>query len=235
MILAAFDFETTSLDTDQAKVVEYGVLLYTTTYKRVVMAESYVVDNEEKVPSETTRITKLNTPIAQHFGLTSKDALSRIQNFFDMAEAVVGKNITDYDLPVYKNWCLREHEEPIEKLTIDIDTDLPGVENNKLAYMCAEAGFLNPFPHAALADAWSSLRLVEIQPDFEKVLERAKSPRTYIQAFVDFDNNHLAKERKFRWYPQGKVWYKIIKEIDIEDVAKEAPFDIKRIPPVPRH
>lgn len=236
MLLASFDFETTSLDTDQARVIEVGVLLYTTTFKRVVMAESFIIDNEEKISSESVEITKITTPMASKFGLVPGDGLSRLQNYFDMAEMVCGKNIIDYDIPVYKNWCIREKQEPIEKPIIDIETDLPGVPKNKLSYMAADAGFLNPFPHAALADAWTTLRLIELQPSFDAIVERSKSPRVYVEALVDFDNNHLAKDRKFMWAPAPvKKWFKILKEMDLEEEAKACPFDLKRIQPLVRH
>jgi DNA polymerase III epsilon subunit-like protein len=235
MIIAAFDFETSSLDLNQARVNEVGVLLYTTTHKRVVMAESFIVDNEEAIPQESTKITHITTKMASTFGLLPKDALSRLQNYFDMAEMIAGKNIVDYDIPVYKNWCQREHEEPIDKPLIDIETDLPGVENKKLAYMCADAGFLNPFPHAALADAWSTLRLIELQPSFDEIVARSQSPRVWLQALVDFDNNYLAKEKKFFWVPAPhKAWCKIVKESDVEQFVKECQFNVKRIQPLPR-
>ncbi|SRR6266568_503752 len=232
MLLASFDLETTSLDLNQARVIEVGALLYTTTFKRVVMAESFLVDNEEPIGKESSDLTKINTAMVGKFGLTPSDALSRLQNYFDMADTVVGMNILDYDLPVYKNWCLRETQEPIERPTIDIMTDLPGVESKKLAYMAADAGFLNPSPHAALADAWTALRLIESQPDFAKVVERSKSPRVYLKALVTFDTNYLAKERKFKWDPATKTWYKVVKEMDVDQEAKECQFDLKRIQPI---
>lgn len=235
MILAAFDFETNSLDVNQARVLEVGVLLYTTTRKRIVMAESFLVDNEDNIPNEIVDVTHITPKMASTFGLVTTHAISKLQNYFDMADMIVGKNIVDYDIPVYKNWCQREHEEPIDKPLIDIETDLPGVENKKLAYMCADAGFLNPFPHAALADAWSTLRLIELQPSFDAVVERSKSPRVWLQALVDFDNNYLAKEKKFFWVPAPhKAWCKIVKEADVEEFVKSCQFNVKRIQPLPR-
>jgi Exonuclease len=235
MIIAAFDFETTSLDVNQARVIEVGVLLYTTTHKRVVMADGFIIDNEVDIPTESKNVTHISTKMATTFGRLPQHGLSVLQNYFDMAEMIAGKNIVDYDIPVYKNWCLREHEEPIEKPLIDIETDLPGVENKKLAYMCADAGFLNPFPHAALADAWSTLRLIELQPSFDEIVARSQSPRVWLQAMVDFDTNYLAKEKKFFWVPAPhKAWCKIVKEVDVERFMKDCQFNVKRIQPLPR-
>jgi len=238
MLIAAFDFETTGLDRNQDRVTEVGAILYTTTFKRVVMAESFFVDNECPISKIITEKTKINKPMIDKFGLTPADGLARLQNYFDMSEAILGKNIIDFDLPFYHNWCLQEKEEPIERLAIDLETDLIDVESKHLGYMAADDGFLNPFPHAALADSWTALRLFERNAEkygLDKIVERAKSPRVYLKALVSFETNYLAKERKYRWHPERKVWYRIFKgpEVDIE--ANEAPFDVERIEPISTH
>lgn len=238
MLIASFDFETTGLDRNQDRVTEVGAILYTTTFKRVVMAESFFVDNEVPVPKIITEKTKINKPMIDKFGLTPLDGLSRLQNYFDMAEAILGKNILEFDIPFYENWCLRDKEEPIKKLYIDLETDLIDTESKALSYMAADAGFLNPFPHAALADAWTSLRLFELNMDkygLEKVIARAKESRVCLQARVSFETNYQAKERKYKWNSDRKVWYKICKESDVEIEGKEAPFDVARIEMIPTH
>jgi len=238
MLIASFDFETTGLDVNQDRVIEVGAILYTTTFKRVVMAESFLVDNEQPIPKIITDITKVNKPMIDKFGLTSADGLARLQNYFDMSEAVLGKNITDFDLPLYRNWCLREKEEPIEKIIVDLETDLIDVEPKHLGYMAADDGFLNPFPHAALPDAWTALRLFERNAEkygLEKVIEHAKSPRVYLRAHVTFETNYLARERKFRWNNDRKIWWKVCKEQDLEAETKAAQFDVSRTDPVPTH
>ncbi len=235
MLIAFFDFETTGLDASQDRVTEAAAILYSTTFKRVVMAESFFVDSEIAIPKPITELTKINKPMIDKFGLTSEDGLARLNNYFDMAEAVAGANIVDFDLQFYRNWCQRQGEEPIERLAIDIKTDLPGTESKHLGYMAADAGFLNPFPHAALPDAWTVLRLVEMH-DIEKVVERAKSPRVYLKAHVSYNTHYQAKERKFRWVPEPrKIWGKILKEIDLEQEAKDCPFDVSKTEPFSFH
>ena len=235
MLIAFFDFETTGLDTNQDHITEVGALLYTTGLKRVVMAEDFLINNEVPVPKIITEKTGINKPMIDKFGLESADGLARLQNYFDLADAVAGKNIINFDIPFYKTRCLREKAEPIEKLAIDLETDLAGTESKHLGYMAADAGFLNPFPHAALPDAWTALRLFELNAEkhtLDKIIERAKSPRVYLQALVTFDTNYQAKERKYRWNSDRKVWYKVCKESDVETEGKEAPFDVRRIEPI---
>ena len=234
MLIAAFDFETTGLDRNQDRVTEVGAILYSTTRKHPLMSEGYLVDNEIKIPKVNTDLTGISNGMVEKFGLSSADALARLQNIFDLAETIAGKNIRDFDLPFYKNWCLREKVDPIEKPVIDIETDLPGVQQNKLSYMMADHGKLNPFPHQALCDALSVLCLIEEHP-LDKVMERANSPRLALQAMVTFDTNYQAKEAKYRWDPSAKVWYKNLKEQDVEAETKAVPFDVKRISYIDQH
>ena len=120
MLIAFFDFETTGTDVSQDRVTEVGALLYTTTHKRVVMAEQVLVDSGQPISPKIKELTKINKPMCDKFGLIPADALARLQNYFDMAEAIGGNNIVEFDLPLYRNWCLQEKEEPIERLAIDI-------------------------------------------------------------------------------------------------------------------
>lgn len=250
MLIAVFDFETTGLDRLQDRVLEVGMLLYSTGLKRVVMAEDALVDNEIPIPAEASRINHIVRKATDKFGLTSADALSRLQNYFDLADTIAGKNIVEFDIPFYENWCLREGQEVIKKPLIDIELDLPGTKKNSLTNMAAEDGFINPFPHAALPDAWTTLRLITNKIDqiglekyraeidklgLERIVKRSESPRVTMQAMVDFDHNYLAKQRGYGWNGDRKVWFKNMKEEDLELEGKEAPFDIKRIEPISTH
>ncbi len=238
MLIAVFDFETTGLDRLQDRVLEVGALLYTTTQKRVMMAEQFFVDNDVAIPAEATDCNRIKKPMIDKFGLTSPDGLARLQNYFDMADTIAGKNILEFDMLFYHNWCIREQQEQITKPMIDIETDLPGVVSKKLGYMAADDGFLNPFPHAALPDAWTTLRLIENRlekPGLDAIMVRAASPRVTVKAHVSYDDNHKAKKRGYKWNSDRKVWYKNMKEMDLELEGKEAPFNIERIEWIPTH
>jgi DNA polymerase III epsilon subunit-like protein len=241
MLIAVFDFETTGLDRLQDRVLEVGALLYSTGHKRVLMAEDFLIDNEVPIPAEATEVNHIKKGMTDKFGLVPNDGLLRLQNYFDQADTIAGKNIIDFDIPFYENWCLREGEEVIKKPTIDIETDLPGTKSKHLGYMAADDGFLNPFPHAALPDAWTTLRLIESKIEklgkdgLELIMQRAASPRVTIKAHVSFDDNYKAKKRGYAWNSDRKVWFKNIKLMDLELEGKEAPFDISQIEPIPTH
>lgn len=237
MLLLSLDFETTGLDPNSDRVIEVGAVLYTTSYDQQLMTQGYLVDHEVPISAEITKITGIRKGMIDTFGLSSKTGLTMLLNMVDLCDAVVGQNIIDFDIPFAKNWCLREKEEWPERLLIDTKTDLPGVESKHLGYMAADAGFLNPFPHRAVSDCMTVLKLVSAH-NIDDVVALAKSPRVTIAASVNFQNNHLAKQLKYRWSPERKIWYKVIKEVDYEKELKAAAgvsVDIRRVEPVGFH
>lgn len=231
MLLLSLDFETSGLDRNSDRVIEVGAVLYSTAQDRSLMTQGFLVDNEIPVSAEITELTSIKKGMIDKFGVSSKTGLSMLLNMIDLSEAIVGQGIARFDLFFLKNWALREKEEVPARLVIDTETDLPGVQSKKLSYMAADAGFLNPFPHQAVADCMTVLRLIS---DFniDDVVVRAKSPIVTLGANVSFDNNQQAKKRGYRWEPGRKVWYKVMKELDVEREAKEAPFDVSRIEPI---
>lgn len=234
MLLLSLDFETTGLDRNSDRVTEVGAVLHSTAQKRDMMVQGYFVDNEVPISDEITRITGIKKGMIDKFGLSPKVALTTLLNMIDLCDAIVGQNIIDFDLPFLENWAAREKETIPPRLVIDTKTDLPGVEAKHLGYMAADHGFLNPFPHNAVPDCMTVLKLVSFY-DIEQILVRAKSPRVYLQALVDYDNNHLAKKLQYKWNPDMKIWWKVIKELDLETETKAAQFDVQRIAPVPFH
>jgi hypothetical protein len=70
------------------------------------------------------------------------------------------------------------------------------------------------------------LKLIEGY-DIDKIVERAMSPNVVVQAKVTYDTNALAKKERFRWYPEKKQWWKLCKEIDLENFVKGLQFDVQ--------
>ena len=86
-------------------------------------------------------------------------------------------------------------------------------------------GFFNLFPHSALSDCQTVLKLTEGY-NIEEVIERAKQPNVVIRSHQAYEDNNLAKKLKFIWISDLKIWAKVVKESDIEELQKSAPFKI---------
>jgi DNA polymerase III epsilon subunit-like protein len=227
MILLSLDFETTGLDRDKDEITEVGAVLWSTTKNRSQECSSYFVKNTVPVPPEVSEKTGITQAMIDRFGYESKDGFDKLQDMIEQADAFIGQNILRFDMGFYQAWAKRLGQTPTDKLVLDTRTDLPGVESKSLSYMACDAGFINFFPHNAVADCLTVLRLVSMHK-IEDVVARAQSPITILKADVSFADNALAKKRKYSWYSNGstKMWWKAVKQIDLEVEIQNAPFNV---------
>ena len=234
MIILSLDFETTGLSFEEDRVIEVGAILYSTGQNRAFESAGYLVKSDKPVTTEITEITGITQAAVNKFGFTSRDGLDNLIAMAQQADAFIGQNVLRFDKRMMEEWCKREHLEMPDKLWIDTRTDLVNYRTNKvvegkhLGYMAADAGFLNLFPHGALTDCQTVLKLVEHYApgnQFDQVIARAKSPTIVLVAHVSYSDNQLAKDRKFRWNPSYKIWWKTVKQIDMQEETAQAKFN----------
>jgi hypothetical protein len=119
---------------------------------------------------------------------------------------------------MFKAWAKRVGKTWPDNLVIDpFDGDVPQ-RGQELITMCAKRGIYYD-PHEAGADVGAMLRLMAKFP-FEVVLERAKSPVVIVQSLQGRSENDKVKKHKFRWNPDKKVWWKSVKQLDLDALAK---------------
>lgn len=230
MILLALDFETNGLDKINDRVIEVGAILYSTGQRRSLETIGYLVQTDRPISEEITKRNGITRAAVDKFGYTPLSALETLWDLMAHADAVIGQNVNRFDKPMFDSWCVRENFRPAPKLWIDTTTDIPGVVGRQLSHMAADKGFLNLFPHSAVADCQTVLKLIEDE-DIDKIVERAKSPLIVIQSMQDRSDNTLASKRRFRWKPElGRRWLKVIKEMDLAAELADAPFDISLAP-----
>jgi DNA polymerase III subunit epsilon len=235
MIILSLDFETTGLDVLNDKPIEVGAVLYSTGQNRILETAGYLVKSDTAITKEVTSITGLTNAAVNKFGFESREALDNLTAMIELSDAIIGQNVIRFDKRVYQSWCQREQLELCNKLWIDTGTDLVDYRTDKivdgkhLGYMAADAGFLNAFPHGAVTDCLTVLKLVEYYApgeNFRKIVERAESPTKVLIAQVSFADNQLAKDRKFRWNPEYKKWWKTVKDLDMDEEVSQAKFNI---------
>jgi len=217
MIVAGLDLEATGLDKVKDRPIEVGVALWTTKYNRTLDTRAILVQSEGvPVTEEITEITGINQGMVDKFGYTSEEAFDEMSYFVERADAIVAFSGRRFDIPMCQQWAKRLKKEFPDKLLIDPFTDLP-MRGQELITMCAKLGIYYD-PHEAGADVSAMLRLMG-RFSFETVLERAKSPIVVVRSMQDRNNNNAAKKHKFRWNPERKIWWKAVKEIDLNDLA----------------
>src|SRR5690606_9794451 len=102
----------------------------------------------------------------------------------------------------------RKHEYSYDsaKPWIDTKCDIPQKgKSSSLVYMAADHGFVNPFPHRALHDVFTMLKLAG-HYDLDEALQLARSPYITLVAEVSFDDRDKAKSAGFHWDPKRKLW-----------------------------
>jgi len=231
MILLSLDFETTGLDRDNDEVIEVGAVLYSTGQKKCLESAGYLVKPVNKtISKEITDLTGVHPAAVEKFGFSSEQGLDNLIELAKQADAIIGQNVVRFDKHFFDNWCKRQRKPVVDKLYIDTRTDLPGVQGETLMLMCAKAGFLNLFPHSALSDAQSVLKLIDGH-DIDKIVELAKSPVVVLQGMQGRGDNALAKKRKFSWNPDYKIWWKTVKESQVTEEVSACPFNVSKAGP----
>lgn len=229
MIILAYDIETTGLDKHKDRIIEVGLALYSTGQQKILESTGFLVHPDGvAISQEITDLTGVTQSAVDKFGYDQHFAIDEVIRYAGMADAIMGHNVVRFDMPVTNNTAARLGLKIPEKLIIDTMTDIPGVDGEQLITMCAKKGFCNPNQHSAEDDAKAVIKLTTFY-DIDKIVERAKSPTIAVQSHQARSENDLVKKLKFRWYPERKIWYKLIKQEDINALKEKATFDISII------
>lgn len=226
MLILSFDLETTGLDKHEDRMIEVGLVLYSTGQNRVLESTGFLVQSDGvTVAEEITKITGITQAAVDKFGYDPGDALDDIIRFWEQADIIATHNGIRFDIPFTRNTAKRLNRLLPEKIVVDTMIDLPGTEGQKLITMCAEHGFVNAI-HSAEDDAKSVLKLMSYY-DINAIVARAQEPTVVvISGAPRTPTNAENKKFKFRWSPENKFWWKLIKESDIEGLRKKFPYDL---------
>lgn len=241
MLILGKDYETTGLDPQVHSVNEAGMVLWDTDLHAPIKVMGFLVDPGPNAVWDpiTTKITGITPELCAKYGYQDERALRQIIAWYEQADMICAHNGTRFDHPFFDAWCARYGYTVQPKLWLDTNTDIELGEldfkkSRKLTYMAADHQFLNPFPHRAVFDVMTMLKVLD-QHDLERVIYLAKQPVVDVQALVSYDDRELAKARGYRWYPEQKLWVMTMKECFVEKEREEAGFPIKVLPePVPR-
>jgi len=226
MIICGKDYETTGLDPIIDRVVEVGFALWDTVARAPVFAAGFFVRPDGTITperwAEAERVHGISMDTAIRYGFEPGDCLGKMLRYMEMADCVCAHNGNAFDKFFFDNWCVRAGVEPPEKLWIDTRIDL-GIISNRLTYIAADHGFINPFPHRALTDVLTMLKVLDAY-DVEAVVARARIPNVCLQALVSFDNREKAKAIGYQWRGKFKRWLKLVK-LDMVEIETKAAAD----------
>lgn len=218
MKLFGLDFETTGLDVEKDVVTEVGCVLWDTErHIPLLMDNFFVYHDEPKLSEEAAKATGITQQDLNDYGLKTDVAFHRMMDAACQADAVVAHYGNSFDKPIALNWgkrVLGEDSRILSRLPwIDTTMDVEfsdDITTRKLSYLAAEHGFLNPFSHRALFDVLTMMIVLD-KYDLEPILFSASQPIVTVRAKVSYDDRQLAKDHKFYWEPDRKLWLKEMK------------------------
>lgn len=239
MRICGIDLETNGLSIETDVVTELAwVIKDHGAAKSLVQKSYYVYDGSVSIPPEVTALTKITPELLTHHGRPLNDVVGELQTDLTVCgvDYLCAHNGTFFDKP----FLLKKIESFRDKLpeivaakwldTVE-DIEWPDeIGTRKLSYLAAEHGFLNPFPHAALFDVMTMLKLLD-NYDINTVIKRSVEPWVVLKAEVNYDMREQAKKRRFLWERCGektypKSWVKRVKVSDVEKEKFTAPFQI---------
>jgi DNA polymerase III epsilon subunit-like protein len=228
MIYCSLDLETTGLNVVSDRPIEYGGVLYSTSQKKCLDNLGMLIKTDLPITPEITRLTGITKPALDRFGYDPSEVIPLVIEMIANSDAVIGYNNRRFDYHILKEWAKREGSKLPEKPWIDLFYDMPWqVPVGKLSHVAADHGILNLFPHSALADSQTVLAIAAKYDD-KFLLERSQSPIVVLRSHQSRIENEKVKQApyKFRWNGDKKIWWKPVKQQDVDAIIQSAPFSI---------
>ena len=240
MRLLGLDVETTGLDTKKDYITEIGWALKDTQVSKPLLTEAHLlqIPDTVEITEDITDLTGIDKKILTEFGQDPKTVFQRLYKIVEnyKVDYIVAHNGNAFDRPMLES-NFDKYAVPMFKCEwLDTRVDIQynkRLRHKNLVYLCAEHGFANPFPHAALFDVMSMMKLLSYY-DIEKVIAYKAKPSVVVRAVVSFEGKDEAKAKGFSWQEAGgrkfpKQWVKQIKEDELETLRAESPFQIVEV------
>ena len=240
MLLLGIDLETTGLKVEEDRIIEIGAVMWDTERdKPLAFYNSFVDPRGVEVSDEITEITGITKGDILNYGILPDDAISEVRLLAEQCEAIVAHNGTNFDMPLLKAECARCSIPFPVMHWIDTSLDVPypaRMKTRSLVHLAAEHGFINPFPHRALSDVLTMLKVLSYY-DANEVLRISKEPNVKLIAVVKEPwkdaaiqgkkESDKAKARGFRFNGEKKTWEKLVKESALQAEQSHGEFDVK--------
>ena len=238
MKLLGLDLETNGLDVQKCAVVEFGAVLWDTDRQTPLYSLGCLVDDIASLTyGDWTVCEKLSGITKDDIDRYAENAVSVIAQYISMADeadfilAANGKKFDKLVMDAFLKRYATDVTTPTEYEWIDL-YEFPFPETCKyrnLLYLAAYHGFINPFPHRALSDAMTMMKIAA-SFNMEEIVDRRNSPAVTLVARVKYANRAQAHERGFAWNGTKKLWYRVVRENELEALTSTLatyPFEVE--------
>ena len=227
------------------RVTEIGAVLWDFKHQKPLQILSELIDEPDCLPisEEVEELTGINNQMLKDWGLKEDHTrifLRNLSGLMKRADYLMAHNGKNYDIPMLKEMFKRYNVPWQEKIWIDTQTDIEYPSTVKMRSMWAlehAHGFVNPFPHRAVTDVLSMLKIAS-HYDLDRMVTLAKSPVVTLVAKLKAPNwknemdvqifnkikNKVAKA-KFKWNPKDKLWTKEVQKVLLDE--EKVSFDFE--------
>ncbi len=230
MLILGMDLETTGLSMELDKITELGAVLWDTDRKKPVRIYSTFVWHKEKPPitKEIEDLTGITEEDLALYGISFYDAYQQFDLMVQQADYIVAHNGAMFDKPMLEAHC-SGYDLPLPvKPWLDTSKDIPYPEKittRRLSYLATEHNFLNPFPHRAVFDVLTMLKVLSCY-SIEDVISYSQMKDITLQAEVSYALKDLAKEKGFYWQAEKKMWLKTVKQDRVAKFLEQCKFRV---------
>jgi len=232
LLILGIDTETTGLSKDKDTITELGMVLWSTKHRSPVKIYNELIKNDRQ-PELTPFITKLTgiqQPMIDKFGVCPKEALTTFVDMAMEASAVMAHN-APFDIRMIEAE-FKHQKVPMPSFTwLDSQADIEYPEDCKhknLTYLGAYHGFVNPFPHRAVTDVLSMLKIAD-KYAWEETIAMATSEKVTVRAICakpwedtkEVKDTDIAKSFGFKFHAGKKEWVKEIPDASFKEFNKK--------------
>jgi DNA polymerase-3 subunit epsilon len=233
------------VNTKVDRVTEIGAVLWDTRINLPVKIYSELIKEKDMLPltEEVIDLTGIDHQLLDEWGLEGeqiKMALERLALIMKKADYFMAHNGANYDRPMLTAMFERYGLTIPEKVWIDTQNDIeyPKRQTHKsMAALEHSHGFINPFPHRAVTDVLSMLKIAS-HYDYNRMAKIASAPKIKIVASlrapnwkdaVQVEKFNLIKNKVarsgFKWDGNAKEWFKIVSKVHIDEGSLNYDFD----------
>lgn len=219
------------------RVTEIGAVLWDCQRKGPLVFLSELIDEPDHLPhtDELTELTGIDDEMLKSWGHKEKsipEVLKKLAELMETADYMMAHNAHGYDKPMLTELFKRFDVSMPDKVWIDSleDIEFPKkIHNKSMAGLEHAHGFINPFPHRAVTDVLSMLKIAS-HYDFNRMSKLACSDKVNLVAMLDAPNwkdkeeveefnkiKHKVSKARFRWDVQQKKWKKQVHKILLDE------------------